>query len=217
MNEHKFGRYYKETGRELPGYAFYNGEYSCPSKLYYINTPLWTSDMDNKTFDIQELCDIFKSKLQNEMTKYLGSYYPTKKSSHTLTHITVSKIIEQKYSGEKEMNDDIIIDCLKVLAKTQGNYGNIYKENMLQLIMVIGNDFFRVKNTMNYSSGNAETDKSNLHKLKSELMSYGMQCSDNKVLFKTELIKLPIVLLTPELDNYEELVSRLNTKFLLKN
>lgn len=217
MNEHKFGRYYKETGRELPGYAFYNGEYSCPSKLYYINTPLWTSDMDNKTFDIQELCDIFKSKLQNEMTKYLGSYYPTKKSSHTLTHITVSKIIEQKYSGEKEMNDDIIIDCLKVLAKTQGNYGNIYKENMLQLIMVIGNDFFRVKNTMNYSSGNAETDKSNLHKLKSELMSYGMQCSDNKVLFKTELIKPPIVLLTPELDNYEELVSRLNTKFLLKN
>ncbi len=213
MNEENFGKYKHITNKYMPGFAFYNGEYSCPSKLFFRDEPLWTSDMDNQTYDIQELSEIFKLKLQHKMSNYYGSYYPTHNSAHIMLHRLVSKIIENKYSSENQMNDDIIIDCIKVLAETKGNYGNIYSENTLGSIINIGNDFFRIKNAFNYSSGNKEIDQSNSHKLKSELLSYGMKCDGNNVLFKPELIKKP-TMVSWELDNLDEMVSRINNKFL---
>lgn len=216
MNDEKFGKYKKITSKDFPGFAFYNGEYSCQSKLFFRDIPLWTNDMDNKTYNIKSLSEIFKLKLQNEMNKYYGSYYPTQNSAHIMIHRIVSQIIENKYSHENKITDDIIIDCIKVLAKTRGNYGNIYSESTIGSIIGVVNDFFRIKDTINYSSKNAETDKSNSHKLKSELLSYGMSCDEENVLFKTELIKRP-VMISWELDNLEEIISRINNEFSSTN
>lgn len=217
MNKNNFGRYKKVADDDFPGFAFYNGEYSCPSKLFFRDIPLWTDDMNGKIYNINSLSEIFKLKLQHEMDKYYGSYYPTQDSSHIMLHRTVSKIIENKYGHENKMTDDIIIDCIKVLAETRGNYGNIYSEDTLGSVINVGNDFFRIKNTHNYASKSREIDQSNLHKLKSELLSYGMEFScGESIIFKTELIKQPIMI-SRKLNNLEEIFSRINSKFLGAN
>lgn len=212
MNKEKFGGYKKVDNYDFPEFAFYNGEYSCPSKLFFRETPLWTNDMDNQTFDISALSEIFKLKLQNRMEKYFGSYYPTHNSAHIMLHRTVSKIIENKYQHENEMTDDIVIDCIKALAETRGNYGNIYSEDTLGSIINAGNDFFRIKRMTNYATGNREIDQSNSHKLKSELLSYGMQFDGDNVLFKIELIKKPS-LISSWISDQDKLVARINKKF----
>lgn len=212
MNQEKFGRYKKLIDKYMPGFAFYNGKYSCPSKLFFRDEPLWTDDMANQIYDIGILSEILKFKLQHKMTEYYGSYYPTHNSAHIMLHRIVSKVIENKYNFEKKINDDIIIDCIKDLAETRGNYGNIYSESTLGSIICVINDFFRIKNTPNYSSGDKEIDQSNHHKLKSELLSYGMECDGNNVLFKPELIGKPIMI-SYKLDNIDELVFEINNRF----
>ena len=214
MNKEKFGKYKKNNENMFPGYAFYNGEYSCPSKLFFREKPLWTDDMNNKTFDIEDLSEMLRLRLQDEMNKYYGSYYPTNNSSHVMMHRTISNIIENKYPNEDKVTDDIIIDCVKAFAKTRGNYGDIYSKNILGSIIHTVNDFFRVKkNMINYATGNKDVDQSNSHKLNSELLNYGMKCDNGKVLFEIDLIGKPIMI-THELDNFDDILERINNRFL---
>lgn len=133
-----------------PPYAFYNGIYSTPSKLFFLNdkeplfnlselkSKLKTMDMENIPLSLEKFSIDIQNELNKRMTKTWGSYIPNNHSAHTNMHRIVATILEEQYPyitiedlmSNDDLFDEIIIACFSGLKKTKGKEGNIYDKEV---------------------------------------------------------------------------------------
>jgi len=213
INKDKFGRYKKVEPIIVPSYACYNGEFSGPTKFYFYGKPLWKPEWHNTSVAIDQISTYLRQNLGRMMTEKYGSYYPCENSNHFLLHRTVAKVLESsKFKTVRDANDEMILDCILELAKTGGQYGNIYQENLLGDVVAAVHNFCQVRrNCLNMSTGNYDTDRSFEHKVKCELIMRGMNVDGNMVFFEqNKMIEPPnLVRETYDLENIRDRVQRL--------
>ena len=192
INNAKFGRYKKSDDVIIPLYAFYNGEFSGPSKFYFLDQPLWSNNLVGKEIRIQTLAEDLKTNIQKIMSNKFGSYYPNDRSAHTALHRTVAKILESEQFKNSVMNDEMIYACLEALAETDGNYGNIYRPELLFIVVMTVEFFYELRSkSVNRATGNQNIDKTFEHKVKCELLESSMEINGDIILFNPDKLIKP--------------------------
>lgn len=149
--------------------------------------------MNNKYHDLATLTNSLYTKLRLLMTDTFGSYYPDKTSSHCMLHSIVAKVLESqdfkkisKFDSTDTVLLDAVLECMKRIKDTNGDYGNIYNPEVLSQVLCLVQDFIRLRNSCyNYTTGVINTDRSVEYKLRCELSECGMKINkdlqaDNK-------------------------------------
>lgn len=206
----KFGSY-KQGHHPTPFFVVNNGEFSSTTKLHFSNEPLWTDDMNGKTFSITDLAEQFSNKLREKMTETYGSYYPTNKSNHIMIHRIVAKVLENNFPN-KDFCDEMIVECYREYELTSGNYGNIHKNNILCCTIELCKQFCNLRKQQPPFFDHC--DKSVEHKLKCELASYGMDINGNNVLFDVSKIRKPEFVKLYDVS--KEYMDKINDMYLAK-
>ena len=184
INNNKFGKYMNHDRSEFPGYAFYNGRYSCPSKLWFgdklmLNEIMGNNDVLNISItDLEnKLNEIFKVKM---IDRY-GAVYPTNTSSHIMVHRHIAEVLESEFPNNNTDIINMVLACMRRIKATNGEYGNIYNPNTLKSVIVTVIDFCRIRQMNNYATNNENIDKTVRHKLIAELTNCGIVINSNNV------------------------------------
>lgn len=196
ITNNMFRRYKVPVNDNVPEYAFYNGSSSTPSKLWFYNEPLWDSSIENTMVPLDKLVTMVHERLQKKLISNCGSYYPNNSSSHIMLHRIVADVLENKFKDTNEFEDRMVLECMDVLRKTEGNYGNIYTETVFDEVILTIYDFCNLRKTsINYRTGDTNIDRSVKHKVRSELESNGLKMIVDKgeecVLFDPKLLRQP--------------------------
>jgi hypothetical protein len=208
INHSKFGKYIIVQNEKIPSYAIYNGNESCPSKLWFHQESLF-DNISNGKHNINDLSNMLQKALCEKMITTYASYYPNGTSPHVMLHKIVATVIEQKYPNETEISTSMIISCMKKLAETNGNYGDIYKQRQIKHIIVGIIDFLKIRKTINYGLNQTEmVIRSTKHKLMSELNKYGMYGDGDYVQFDKSKIIMDVELLDINQDVVEQLMQK---------
>lgn len=217
MNKGRFGKYKQCENPFVPPYAYYNGENSGPTKFYFGSEPLWSEEWNGQTITIPTLGNALRIRLQNKMAEKYGSYYPNNSSAHVMLHKTVAKILEQpKFKQHNKMTDEMILECLNAFAETNGNYGNIYRANTLQVVINTIQNFIQIRtNLIDRATGEDNCDKTTDHKIKCELLEYGFEIVNNSIIFDS--IKLSVYKqIMEEIPDMEEIKKQVEKLYLQK-
>ena len=199
INNERFGKYKNYIASYIPGYAYYNGEYSAPSKLYFADQPLWSRENNGSTMTIATLAGVVCERMQKSLSETYGSNYPNSTSAHFMLHRTVAKVLERPhFKNINTICDQMILDCLLTLAESNGNYGNIYRAKVLEMIICTIKNFCEVRSKCtNYSTGNENLDKTGDHKIKCELLTNGIKIQDDTFVFEANKLKPPKNIMQP--------------------
>ena len=215
INQSKFGKYKKTENKFIPSYAFYNGEYSGPSKFYFGEKALWNCDWENCRIDIKTVSEYLRLKIKSVMSDKYGSYYPNANSTHTLLHSTIARILETKFPNTNEVTDLMILECVLALAGTNGNYGNIYTPGLLFEVANLIKLFCQMRqNCVNRSTGRSSIDKTFEHKVKSELLECGMVFDGDVVIFEPTKLRCPTIIYVDDLFEDSEMRNRIEQLYL---
>lgn len=187
IQEIKFNKYHNDYYKYVPAFVTYNGQYSCPTKFWYNEDPLFTIDMHLKTYSLPDLVTILRENLTKKMVDNYGSFYPNSISAHTMLHRTVALVMETEFKNINEYNNQMVYSCMKVFASTNGNYGNIYSSDLLLETIAIVHNFCDIRKDFK----NKHFDKSFEYKLKCELLSYGFDIINDRVKLDINKIKKP--------------------------
>jgi deoxyinosine 3'endonuclease (endonuclease V) len=215
INKQKFGKYKKLPKTDLISFGIYNGEYSCPTKLWFLSEPLWDASWNKKLLPFQTIADQLRLNLVNKLGTCYGSNYPNETSSHVMLHKIVAETLEKEYKHVKSPSDDIlddmIIQCMTKLRKTEGKYGNIYQLELINEVTALIFDFCQLRQTCpDYYL--QSTGKTFDHKLKSELEHYGMVVVKNLITFDQDLIP-KVRMINYQTDEINNIVARVNSKY----
>lgn len=212
----KFGRYVKSSseGGFTPSYALYNGRNSCPSKFWFGRKLLVPQQYLNKYVNISELSEILRKSLVSEMQIY-GSYYPTSTSRHVMLHKTVATVLEDHFKNENDYRIEMLIECFNIFRNTKGEYGNIYHESLWRSVSYAIKDFLKIrKYGPDYATGTDE-DKTNEHKILSEIAYMGLQTQGSTVLLNENILKRfePEIFYADKVENDEVEKELINQKY----
>ena len=223
INDKQFGQYHKISENMVLPYAFYLGPASTPSKLWFLDQPLWDASW-NESWNAINISDLEKNlapALQQRMAKYYGSHYPSTNSAHTRLHRIVAKIID-KYI-ETTITDEMIVACIKAMLQTGGNYGNIYKNYIVHNIIYTIYNFLEIKANaisrgLDKKITHTDSDLSTRSKILAEARTLGMKIEDDIVFFDHKLVHRPIMLEEKykHLD-IENMIERIDKKFFGSN
>lgn len=205
IQKDKFDKYKETSLNNIPEYAAYNGEFSCPSKLWFYDVPLFL-DLEDKTYNIRELSEILKQRLARYLENNFGSYYPNDTSGHVMLHRTIAFILETKYKG-CEYTDQMVYDCMKTLKNTNGNYGNIYKDFMVRQVIATVQNFCDLRKRSEFNDGSPRFE----HKLRLECEKYGMETTSTTINFVKSKIfpRANIDYSTPEIYEIEKRIIKI--------
>jgi len=189
VNKQKFNHH--KGYSVIPPFAFNNGRYSCPSKLWFYDEGLWSKKIEGTKISISDLACLLSCNLDRKLVDKYGSVYPSENSGHVMLHRTVADVCcDIPDAG----TDDIVIEVMKRFMETRGHYGNIYREGILNGVILVVHDFCRIRKMPNYETGKICIDKTFVHKLESELRLYGMEIDNGMVYFDPTKITKPIML-----------------------
>lgn len=204
---------YIGTNDYMPSYACYNGEYSVPSKLFFFDEQLFDTDMNNKSISLQSLSDILARNLETKLLTKFGSKYPNNISGHIMLHRIVADVMEHRFDKNIIFSNVMVYDCMRLIKKTNGNYGNIYNPNIFGAVVMAIKDFIRIRQSKNYIHQEHELSKTHIHKLRSELESCGMTIINDMVKFDISLVKKPMLIKIPTYDDVKDILEVVNGMF----
>ena len=139
---------YKETDHKfVPPYSFYFGKNSGPSKLFFNDEQVITTNTLNlKNFNTaQEISDLFQKNLNNKIANKFGNNYPNQYSGHCPLHRIVATVLEENFPDTDVVCDEMYLNCFAEIKNTKGLRGNIYNFDTIQGLIFAVNDFCRIR------------------------------------------------------------------------
>ena len=175
IEKKRFGRFHQDSRKEIPSYAFYNGPFSGPSKLFVTDGKCMLSP---GKYTIGQIESQIVKNLRRWLESEYGTCVPSKTSAHIPLHTIIAKILTSEFPDVDVITQEMIVRIMTELAKTDGRKGNIYRTNIEEDSFVICKDFMRIRKEHNFTTGNNNTDITIRHKIASELKYYGITCID---------------------------------------
>jgi len=174
IDDEMFGRFFKSNRYDeiaMP-YAFYNGPFSCASKLF-VNSKNLLNYVAG-TFSLLEFELLMKNRFDDEIARLFGNAIPSSTSAHSTLQTTVAQVLYHQFPSCDELTDDMVIKCMDTIAQTKGLKGNIYHVNMLETCILFIRNFLhlRVQDAGKYVY--SEDHRSFKHKLLTELQLNGI-------------------------------------------
>lgn len=213
----KFDKYHKCNIDVTMPYSFYNGKYTCASKLFFGKEPLFTKN-DNGVYNLQNFTNIICKRLDNKLNTLYGNTVPNNVSSHTCTHKIVSIVMEDMHPNKNnwknnEFMDIAVKNCIDKLKSYEGKKGNIYDiENIIIIPYFIANFCDLRKNSINFEFKSECMMRT--YKIKKELEINGISVINNELNFIDNKIKQPNILKEIYNLNSQEILDRVNKKYI---
>jgi len=124
-----------------PAYAFYNGEYSAPSKLFFNDQLLFDVDEITVPIRVMDFVELLQERLDMKLVETYGSAVPNNRSAHIKMHKIVAHVIETQFKdvGFVALGNtvspqlyDIMLSCVREIKRTRGHEGNIFSKSTLE-------------------------------------------------------------------------------------
>lgn len=155
---------------QCPKYIINNGPNSCASRLMCSCGHSFIGDKPRLFQNIQELRDVSNNGRDTHFTQVYGDINPSRKSAHEPLHSVIANILSKPmFVGQKIVTMEMLDAVMTALAHTKGRRGDIYKKRFLIDVIIVMQDFLRVQNLLNVSTGNELVDRSIVHKITHEL------------------------------------------------
>lgn len=186
INKNKFGKYKKIEDNIHPPYAFYNGVFSSPSKLFFFGDVLIKNKIDK--IPLNQFENLIVKELQKKMSEYYGSYIPGEKSGHIPAHKIVAKVLEEEYPADYDHdNEETLIKMLQSVfdeIKKLNDKGNIYNPINHNLVPYLIKQYCDIKKYAQFCIDPIRDAyrMTNTFKIAEELKINGVTVKDNYVL-----------------------------------
>lgn len=187
INE-QFQRYKKLSGDDIysmPGFAFNNGQFSGPSKLWFMKELVIPPTYYDKWIQLEEFTQVCKQQMDMKMRSLYGSIYPDSTSAHYNIHRYVA---QEYFSIENKTRDDVKKAIFRRLKDTNGLKGNIYHKELEKEVDVLLTDIFNTSRQTSYMTGEPLIDMTIQHKMCGELKSLGFLIEDGRVFVDKNII-----------------------------
>lgn len=206
VNKELFPTTHVKPSPFIPGYAVNLGRFSCPSKLFFNNEPLWDENIKDTRINATTLMEQLKTNLHKILNDRYGSRVPDEFSSHFLLHRIIADIIETHYPNEEVINEEMVIDCmLKLRESGEQKKGNVHANYIFTCVALTIEDYLRFRKTTKNMLIPDKIRKSCTYeyKMRAELISSGMTYDENtnEILFEPSKLKVPHII---DIDNPEK-------------
>ncbi|CAF1492158.1 unnamed protein product [Adineta ricciae] len=179
----------------ISGYVINLGQHSCPSKLFLGVTPLWDESMENQRISVVDLARRVQLKLNEQLKKRSNGVVANQSILYFPLHPAVAEVIENSYSHDENITDEMILDCMVRLTQIQSNQKPIDPCLRFSALVLAIEDYLKFrKTTINMTNIINWTNPSwNRSKLIAELMASGMEYDreTETVLFDSIQLKVP--------------------------
>ena len=219
VDEQVFGLYHSPREQIIPPFAINLGPWSCPSKLFFLDEPLWSEHQANKRITLAVLMNTLKTNLDDRMTEFFGSAVPNQSSARFALHRVVADVLESLYPTDDDLHEEMIVNCLLQLSRKEGRAGNIYATKVFSVVVLAIEDYlkFRRRTKSFIRSNNENLSRSYKHKVLSELLANGMEydpCA-NEVFFQPSKLVIPQLIVVDDISrNFNALKQRVQQCYI---
>lgn len=197
INNAVFGNHHQVPDSRVSSFVINLGKFSCSSKLFFYDEPLWTDAQSHRWIPLSTLMNELRTNLERKMRACFGSATPNQSSGHFILHLLVAEVLEELYPNEDVINDEMIMNCMIRVGRTAGRKGDIYVDTVFPCVVIAVEDYlqFRRATESRLRANDEQLSRSFEYKVLCELLASGMQYNEStrEVRFEPERLKPPHV------------------------